>query len=474
MSQPSLGGREGGPAATHFTIGQVDLSDAVSSFTVHEVINDLPTATVVIESHAILQTPPEYRAEAHLVVTHMGEEVPIFTGLVDRVLPGPTVTEILLVATMIHLQETHIAEMGIGVGFPFAEVVWSILRSAGVPADRIAIEGFAPGDPEVFVVVAPVSGLDVDLPIRAAGVTFFRAQTRQVVEAGLGPPTLTTDFGTTGLFARALVQSTTVYDAETSGLEAIDHALAWLTCASRYSVGVSPARSVRAFDRRWALASPARTDMALTRGIASGRRWIRRLSQIPFQPDLPREALSQPGMPRGGSPMHPQIAQALSSLRRAVQTTDPIQRGVALSEAVEFYVAGTSTTPMLTKQDLDQLRALVHGWPEEKRNYAKQRIGQFNDSPLMKRFLVAVAQDRVPRVRGDIEALKRVRAARNDFVHGRSSDPPEEADLREATAFVGRVLVCRVHRLERRAELEGSLSVNSLLETSAFDFPADT
>ncbi len=88
---------------------------------------------------------------------------------------------------------------------------------------------------------------------------------------------------------------------------------------------------------------------------------------------------------------------------------------------------------------------------EQKRRVSDVLNNMLNAPSLMMKLREALEDNDVSYTEGEIQLLKRVRAKRNDLVHGRSREALLEDDLRYAVAFVNRMLVYKIARLGQRA-----------------------
>ena len=70
-------------------------------------------------------------------------------------------------------------------------------------------------------------------------------------------------------------------------------------------------------------------------------------------------------------------------------------------------------------------------------------IDNLNNAPLRLRLMQALDEDNVPINCGEIDLLWRLRALRNDVVHGRRSELPAVEDVDYATSIVARMPVYR-------------------------------
>lgn len=416
-------------------------------------------ATVVLTTDSLVSAVVDYRSEARIFARTHGREELTFTGIVDSVTPLGDETEIHLVTGLKLLEESSMGGLGISGGkgrlreHEALEASWSMMRASGVEAERIDIEGFTPGPRGLFEVAVAVDGMDLVDPVEMFGVQFVpRGPVSQLAD-GLGPHELWQAYAEASVWALALPMASTLFEAETEGLKAIDVALAGITALSQYSTSRLPTGGVRDFKREWTRSRVARRDVVLVKRSPSGVRWLRSLTDIPNQPVLNANRVDNLTENSHGKLLYPEtMREALLAWRRAVDTSDSLSTVVALWEAVEFYASGVKVAKLFESAEIKRIRkAVLNDLEGEKAKRMSEILAQLNQPPLLIRLKAALEADGVPHTENELAVLGRIRKARNDLVHGRSRREPSDRDVMHAIAVVNRILVYRLARASKRA-----------------------
>lgn len=435
--------------------GETELDEGVVTATTLMAMNNVSSAEVVIINQELIGAKVDYQATVRLFLVTDSQHEILFTGIVDEVTPGENETGIRLVSGLQLLDEVGIGGLGIGAGVGFLEAAWSVLRTAGIPEDKIAIEDFQPGPLEVFEVATALDGIEIDDPTSLGGVRLLSAGPVSRLADGLGPDELRESYVGASAWALTLQNARTIFEAESEGLKTIDGMLAWLTTLAHYSAAALPGGSPRRFRRAWTRSRMLRRDVVVVRGVATGRRWLRAPTDIPHRPTLAlREIEDLESIPLP-STLSDQTREALVAWRRAAEEPDPLAAVVALWEAVEFYAAGAkaSEAKMFSKSERKAIRdTATRGLQGDKLERVKEVLAMLNEPSLMVRLRAALKEDQVPYTEEEFLLLRRVREARNDFVHGRSREAPSQDEVRYANAIVNRMLVYRISSLTTLAK----------------------
>ena len=150
----------------------------------------------------------------------------------------------------------------------------------------------------------------------------------------------------------------------------------------------------------------------------------------------------------------PQEQAAIAAWRAAAGPGDAIARAEAVSRTIEFLCADIRSfdynlfPPSARKALLKLARAQFN--PDQLKRF-HELVGDLNKPSLGLKLDMWLEREGVSMTSGDREVLDKVRGVRNDFVHGRSSGPPDEADVRYATSLLGRCIVQRVHNIAMAA-----------------------
>lgn len=408
-----------------------------------EALNTDARARVILDATQLAGGPVEYRGESGIeeIQPPAGELRPLFGGWVSRVeLSGPTATVDMRSGPQ--LDEARLDRFSHAAGITDTEVVWSVAQFAGYRPDQLRIAGLRPIR-EDFDVFMPVRGLAIETEL-AVG-TIRLTSDRAAVEAAIEP--LPDEKGKAiflegDVWAVARTSATMLLEAERTGVASIEGELDRLALEAQYSLGAAPDGSVQPFDRASLFADPAVDPFVLVRGTATPRAWLHSLRMLPFRPSVGarRVALDTPSVGRSV-----RFDEALRAWRRAVRATDAIETVVAVWEAVEFYVSGTTVPVMFSDAELKAAVAALAGLglSDSQRDRLRDVIGSANSAPLFVRLRAALDGDDVPYSEEELSTLKRLRAFRNDIVHGRAKSDPARNDLEMAKAFVNRMLAFR-------------------------------
>lgn len=438
-------------------IGSSDLSAGVlGKISLWEEEEGLPAASVRISRPFLSGLTVDYAAPVRALAVSGNVEQPIFTGLVGQVTHDDEETEIELHSLGAPLTEMGIGGLGIGAGVEVLEAIWSMMRTSGVPEDRIDI-GFHGGPLETFEVTVPLEAIELDDELTVGEVILSPAIRRGTLPRRLGPRELRREFTNCDAWALVRVEQHTLLDAELDGAARIAATLAWLTANARYSFNKTPEGQLVDFDRAWTRTRLQARDVLYVRGLSTGRAWLRSPTGVLYVPVASSESVGRfsPGSDFGG--MSDQFRESLNAWHRAATEADPVAAVAALWEAVEFYVAGVRGEKLFPKDLLASIRErATEGLTPEQTKRVENRIGELNSPSLMEKFRLALDREDVPILAGELEVLRRVRKARNDFQHGRSGTPPTEEDIRQALALVNRALIYNAGRASVPPDTRGS------------------
>lgn len=409
-------------------------------------IGSTASATLSLPIAALVNASADYSADAAILEISAGEQ---FLGLVE----AARITNDRVTIELRNGQELTDTRLG-GVGFVAIdprEIVWSLARTAGLPAAKIAIPGWTPGPEELFEVVAPLRGLQVDGRLDVADILITAEPHVSRSAESIGPDPLRAVFQEAPCWAVAQVSAPTVFDAEVAGLATIDLALGWLMSRSHFAGAALPAGEPVTYSRRNALARIDRTAAVYARGLITGRKWLR--SPANFDPDhvLNLASIDLFELPRlFPLLLTPQEREAIAAWRRSVEAPDPMARVSAISEAIEFLSAGVKPvgTPLFDRAARRHLLRLVRSeFSGTKLARLQELCGWLNEPSLSLKLDLWLEREGVALTPSDRDVLDRVRQIRNDFVHGRTRDLPTAGDLRYASSVVNRLIVRRVHNL---------------------------
>lgn len=434
------------PDELSVVIGGVPASAGLVSGTIHQSVNDMPEGQLRFANEFLLNAPLDFRAEVVVEAESRGKSVRIFTGQIDTVEPGWNETKVSLVGGNPELREVGIGGLGAD-RISDLELVWSMLRSGGLEESNIKIEGFAPGPREIFEVVVPLTGLDIDRPLTFGNTRISSSERVRQLAAGLGPEGVHASFRDASHWAHALVIALTSWDAEIQGVQKIETAIAWLMLRAQYSSPKLPVGGPKRFKRDWTRARVISGDTVLVHGTASGRRWLRARTDLVFRPDLDANEVQGIDVPAFSPEVPYQIVEAIHAWRRAMEEKDSVAALGQLWEAIEFYCAGISVPALVSRETLAQIQEkATSNLQGEIRDRVKAMVGRVNEPPLMVRFRAALEKDEVTITDYEMRLFEKLRRQRNDLVHGRARTPLIAKDLRHGLAVVNRFLLHRMHR----------------------------
>lgn len=276
--------------------GERELRDGVLGWTSSPVTDPNRRGVLTLAGDALLENPVDFAASCRVLLLSDDESVETdFTGVVfsAELSNGMLKTELRTSAQQI--SEHQMRGMVVGPGTPSLPLLWSFMRIAGVPEDRIRTEGIALPLPAPFEVAVPIDGVHLEAPLIVADVTFTndpmiaRSVDDLLVEKSRP---IIKQFQEAEAWAWLTVQASTLDAAERMGLDAIDAALDWLLLGARYSFSIAPDRRPLGFARPSnLLPSPHRRDIVHVRSMRATGRWLRGTAWTLSRPRLQASAL---------------------------------------------------------------------------------------------------------------------------------------------------------------------------------------
>ena len=434
--------------------GTTDVGAGLVRGNMTSALNRLATASFVID---FKQSPgvADYFSAFSVALHQQGAERPRFTGSVIKATPTQDGTEIEAVSS-VQLLETVIPGMA-ARGVAPAEMVYVLARSAGIPDEKLKIQGLEALPRETFEVVVPIDGIMVDEPRSFGGISLIPAiSARKAIAEWSVQDELRSSFDSLA-YGLVLVTAERMLSAETEALAAVELALAWLTVQLRYGLTHLPDGTSLAFDRKESLTRVVRRDVVYVRGLSTLRQWLRR-------PLMARQALlvNLHSTARLVADVLPELSLqdqlAIKALARVAHESDSLAQIQALWEAIEFYVSGTTAEHIFSSGECRTIRkAILTELGQVASNRLKRidrSIGELSNPPLLVRLKKTLDDDRVPISDEEIDLLAKLRALRNDVVHGRRSERPITEDVEYAASVVARMIVYRVARCTAKSLLD--------------------
>lgn len=414
---------------------------------------------LTLTKDTLLSHPVDFAAPCRVLVeADNGSRVTDFTGVVYSAEMSGAIWRIELRTGSQQLTEQRMAGTVIGSETPVLELMWSLLRIAGVPEDRIDIQGLALPLRSSFEVVSPVAGLSLDAAQVVGNVTFTSDPVigRSVDDLRTeGSMSLISRFKDAEAWAWVTVPASTLDEAERIGLEAIELGIDYLLLAARYSLSLTPdGKPLHYFRPVNRLAMVRRGDVVHVRSVESAHRWVRGVNWTLDRPRLNVSAVQGVDVARAPSESNV-LSRAVSAWRRAADAQRPFDQVSALWQALELYASGVSSLPLFSQAELRSIRVKLAaaGLTVEQQQRIREMTALLNNPPLMVRLTNATRSDGVSLSSEEFAVLRRVRALRNDVEHGNVPTPPQTDDVHQAIAIAAR-LIC--HAVMIRAANDGS------------------
>lgn len=416
--------------------------------------NTQPTARVRVPKAAFGQMPVDWHSDCELLSVQDGISTLLMRGTVYTVEPLDAETVELDIRSWPDLLH-DVGTPGIAVeDAPRADVAWSVLMTAGLDPDSVSVEGKVELPVEEFRVIAPVYGLRVEQPTVVDRVQLLPSPHAAPMAVPPELSYLAEPFRSCSGIAVAEISAQTLFEAEQAGLAEIDYALGVVLLVQR--VASTDFRASLRYSRESAVANLGRYPVVAVLG-RWGRRWMRETRAVRPAGKGPATLEVEASWLPAFADVPPQLRQAISSWRRAVEEIDGVPRLLALWEALEFYAAGVNLPRQFTRSDIKRLkeRATVDLNPDQVERF-EELIQQLNSPPLMAKLEHAAATDGVAVSLGDLTVLRRLRGARNDIVHGRRWIVQINSDLRKGLGVATRLLLARLDRVPSTSEPQPS------------------
>lgn len=370
----------------------------------------------------------------------------VFDDGIELVFVGPTKTAewaggrgcVTLISPMVELEEIRLGGAVFWGARPgeIGPLVQRLLDRRDVGLDAAALRS---GD--VTFVICPVDGLELTATFLAGQVVFTHDST--LVETAMptvGDPALLIQMSKATCWAIAVVRGSIDHASTVLGQRLIDSALAWLMVVHSLARSAAGSATRLPYDRTWVRSRPTRRHVTLACSDGSGQRHLGGGVFADEGPSLTdRSATALPQLPTNLS--REPLVEGLLAWRRSVESESEYTACSALSEAVECLLSGVKTNVLFEDEALGLVRdAVPDGLSEDQQRRLKDVWPMLNQPSFMSKLRGFLDDTGIVAEPEDLAALKAVRKARNDFVHGRGSTAVHWQDVIRTRAFVARLL----------------------------------
>lgn len=418
--------------------GDVDVSSALRNANLSNSRGDMARAVLHLRRSAPDLTRVDFTSEV-VVARGTGRGDRAFTGLVVSAVPEGEDLRVECVSNPALLEPTAGT---LQVRTEPIDAIYAILRTTGIPPERMQLEGLERLPLELFEVAAPVSGLTSTKPIRLGTVSFVTDGSPSRMTRLLDDSELASTFGAAPAHAVTYVAAARTFDAIDAGVRRIDSALALINVRLRFANAIAPDGSAPGWSRHQLKQLVSRQRVVAARGQTSSRTWLQELGEP--EPAAVQELVASPAANATLNTRHAALRDAYGAAARAIVASDPVTKITAISETLEFYASRADVTFDFTKTERKAIRKAAAGFSEQKRRRVENLIGTLNQVPFMARFRHQLAADGVPMTPSDLDTLKRLRDHRNELVHGRTGRA-NDADIERAVSIVARILTYASH-----------------------------
>jgi hypothetical protein len=248
--------------------GGTDVSDAIVGGTVSNAMNKLGTATLEFDAGHWLMRKIDWHDEVHVFQGAGGGSRPLMRGDVTSVVAtaGRVKATLVSIATF---NERAIG--GIAHSNCVPDLIYSLARGGGLPADRINIQLDGRFTEELVEVSVPVLGAVISQRAQIGHVVI--APRREVRVPDIEPE-FRGDFDDSSTIATTYVLAPRLYDAQEEALVRIDLALAWIAVRLQYSFALLPDGSINQWRRPASMTVPRRGRKVFVRGVTTSRWWL--------------------------------------------------------------------------------------------------------------------------------------------------------------------------------------------------------
>jgi hypothetical protein len=424
-------------------------------------------ATIDVPVEALRLPGVSFAGEVQITATYNGRVHPMFTGLVDTAdLDDKGVARIELTGLHRDLETSLIGGLVVGEGTGKVEMIYSLLRQAGLPEARMDL-GWTPGPRETFIVAAPVPALALTKRRQVSDVAFTDVIP---VTMNLSGDRLVAEFEQASCWASTTVEALTLNEAEGGGIVKLSAALDEVRAFACYSYPVLDG-AVRSFKWQRTRARPELSSLTYVGAVASPRRWLRdrvdpsKLETLDLD-DLPLPTTTELGVKL---PTKRQLGRALAEWHLSVDASTEAARLAHLWRAMECYAAGVNmaaveSPSLFSKDELtaagDALRS-AQTWSTLQAARIEDLVGGLNNPPILTKIRAALKADQIEVVEAEFDSLAATRSMRNGLEHGRSLTGAQYRALDLAVAVANRIIVEAVVNRRRPAPGSDQLTISA-------------
>lgn len=409
----------------------------------NSVVNGLPTA----QAQVTLKLPVDLTPTIQIFSTGAGEDSEEHVGFTGHIMTATPNGDSLTIDAE---GGRSMVESKVGltkIAVPGIDVIYLLARQTGTELNIRDPDEVERLPQEVFVVEVPIMGLSVDHPATAAGVEFLPfPKPNEALPFAHELADIVQQWGQPTARARTYVTGKWMHDADQAGVARIEAALDAMLATAAYGSSHDPWGDALTFDRSALRSRPTAVPLVFTLGVASKRRWLHHLGAVATTTTLDVDRFSDSWSKVLASDPSPALARALRMLRDAGdETREVFDRCHAISSLLEFYTAKTRAPKIVTKKSRKDAISAIRGLDASSEEISRMLdvLGQVNFAPLLAKVRHQSENDGVPVSEVEWALIARLRSARNDAVHGRSSieDTPSVDDIRWGMSICARLLL---------------------------------
>jgi hypothetical protein len=376
--------------------GDVDIGSAAIKVNTTRAVNAVPAATVQIDLSRLAGRILEYAAPLAVSAGRPGGSELLFAGSVLGATPQRDLV------TVSASGEPGLHEQMVGVlatwALPVPEHFHVLGRGAGLADTQLNIAGLEELPVEVFEVIAPLSGVQLQAPVTVGAVRVLPAgRAAGALEHLVLDSQLRHQFEGAEAYGLCMQTARRALDAEDAAIGQIDAVLGWLMASSRYGLARLPGGRPVHYERGQARATAERGPLVLVRGLRTGRGWLRTRGAASNIDPLRVARPEAPGLP-AGVPFDPARVRTLARFAAAAGAPGLLLAMSALAAALDSYARQRAAPPApLGEGGLQVLLDALPGDLEPgRRARIQERIRELAQPSGSERLRAALQEDGVP------------------------------------------------------------------------------